>query len=233
MIPKNPTGDRAETSLKAFYLKFRALIGSIVIIGLAIAAGALFLFAWLADEVLEGDTKAFDETIRSFVHGFSGEMLTALMNFFSVLGSTLFLSIVFVFILIIFIRNHWKRASALLTTTMAGAIILNFALKTSFARARPVPYFDTPLPASYSFPSGHALFAVCFYGALAWLFAARITNRWLQITVCASAILLVFLIGLSRVYLGVHYPSDVIAGYAAAIVWISTITITDSIFEKT
>ncbi|MEJ7861668.1 MAG: phosphatase PAP2 family protein [Pyrinomonadaceae bacterium] len=232
MTFKQTNHARAKTRLKMFYLKVRALVGSILILGLAIAASALFFFAWLANEVLKGDTEAFDKIIRDFAQEFAGETVTALMNFVTVFGSTLFLSIVFLLILIIFTRQKWNRAAVLLTTTMAGAIILNFVLKVSFARARPLPFFETPLPDSYSFPSGHALFAACFYGALAWLLAARITNRGLQIGVCSAALLLILLIGFSRIYLGVHYPSDVIAGFAVAVIWVSAVILVDSLLEN-
>ncbi len=127
---------------------------------------------------------------------------------------------------------NWKRAAVLLMTTMAGAVILNFALKVSFERVRPDPFFDTPLPASYSFPSGHALYAACFYGVLAWLITARIENKSLRILIWLIAALLALLIGLSRIYLGVHYPSDVIAGFAAAIVWILTVILIDFTLKK-
>lgn len=224
--------DPIKARLKNVFIWLQTLAGSILFLGLATAAGALFLFAWLAEEVLEGGTQAFDETIRAFVHGFAGGWLTAFMNFVTTLGSTLFLSIVFVGIFIIFIRISWKRAAVLLTVTMVGAVILNFVLKVSFARARPIPFFDTPLPDSYSFPSGHALYAACFYGVLAWLVAARIRDRSLKILIWVLAVMIALLIGLSRIYLGVHYPSDVIAGYSAAIVWISTVIWSDLLLKK-
>jgi undecaprenyl-diphosphatase len=196
-------------------------------LGLTSAVGASFFFAWLAGEVFEGDANTFDETVRLYVHGFANESLTALMQFITMLGSTLFLSILCVSVFIIFIVKNWKRAAVLLMTTMAGAVILNFVLKVSFSRIRPVPFFDTPLPDSYSFPSGHSLYAVCFYSVLAWLVAARIQNKSLRILIWSLAVLLALLIGLSRIYLGVHYPSDVIAGFAAATVWILTVILID------
>lgn len=223
---------RIKARLKNVFIWLQALIVSILFLGLASAAGALLLFAWLAEEVLEGDTQAFDETIRAFVHGFASVWMTAFMNFVTTLGSTLFLSVVFICIFIIFIRINWKRAAVLLTVTMVGAVILNFVLKVSFARARPIPFFDTPLPDSYSFPSGHALYAACFYGVLAWLVAARIRNRSLKILIWVLAVVIALLIGLSRIYLGVHYPSDVIAGYAAAIVWVLTVIWADLLLKK-
>jgi undecaprenyl-diphosphatase len=154
------------------------------------------------------------------------------MNFVTILGSTLFLSVVFICVFIIFIRINWKRAAVLFTVTMFGAVILNFILKVSFARARPVPFFDTQLPESYSFPSGHALYAACFYGVLAWLITARIRARSLKTLIWMPAVMIALLIGLSRIYLGVHYPSDVIAGYAAAIVWVLTVIWVDLLIKK-
>ncbi|MBA2736501.1 MAG: phosphatase PAP2 family protein, partial [Pyrinomonadaceae bacterium] len=88
------------------------------------------------------------------------------------------------------------------------------------------------LPESYSFPSGHSLYAVCFYVGLAWLITSRLNNRPARILIWIFAVFLCLLIGLSRIYLGVHYPSDVIAGFAAAIVWLSTVFLIDYTIKK-
>ena len=224
--------ERSKARLKSLSARFQALVGSILFLGLAGAVGASFLFAWLAGEVLEGDAKTFDETVRVFVHGFASESFTTLMRFITMLGSTLFLSLLCISVFVIFIIKNWKRAAVLLMTAAAGAVILNFVLKVSFGRTRPVPFFDTPLPDSYSFPSGHALYAACCYGVLAWLVASRIQNKSLRILIWSFAVLLAFLIGLSRIYLGVHYPSDVIAGFVAGIVWTLTIVLTDFTLKK-
>ena len=93
-------------------------------------------------------------------------------------------------------------------------------LKLSFHRQRPQPFFDTHLPASYSFPSGHALLSFCLWGAGAALFTADQKKRWVRIAILTIAVVLVVAIGFSRIYLGVHYPSDVLAGYLGALVWI-------------
>ena len=224
--------ERAKARLKALSARFQALVGSILFLGLTSAVGASFFFAWLAGEVLEGDVNTFDEAVRVFVHGFASESLTTLMRFVTMLGSTLFLSVLCFSVFAVFIIKNWKRAAVLLMTTAVGAVILNFALKVSFGRLRPVPFFDTPLPDSYSFPSGHALYAACFYGALAWLVGERIQNKSLRILIWSLAVSLAFLIGLSRVYLGVHYPSDIIAGFAAAVVWILTVILIDFTLKK-
>lgn len=95
-------------------------------------------------------------------------------------------------------------------------------LKKHFHRQRPEPFFDTRLPPSYSFPSGHALLSFCCYGLLAALGNAYLRGRirWL-IRICAVALILA--ISVSRIYLGVHYPTDVIAGYLVAIAWTAVV----------
>lgn len=107
-----------------------------------------------------------------------------------------------------------------MTIALAGSLALEVGLKQLFHRARPEPYFNTPLPASYSFPSGHAIYAICLYGMLAALVSPRAGTRAAKMTIWITCSLIILLIGVSRIYLGVHYPSDVIAGYASALVWV-------------
>ena len=92
-----------------------------------------------------------------------------------------------------------------------------------FHRTRPEPWFGYPLPRTYSFPSGHAFVSFCFFLCLAEIL---IRDEWpitRKLTIWLVAVLCTFTIGLSRVYLGVHYPTDVLAGYAAAIMWTTLI----------
>jgi len=100
---------------------------------------------------------------------------------------------------------------------------LNQILKHLFARSRPEAFFGYTLPSSYSFPSGHAVVSCCFYGALAAILTRRMESGAKKLAIWAVAALMAALIGFSRIYLGVHYPSDVLAGYAAAIVWVSAV----------
>lgn len=220
------------TDKDSSWMSFAAFMGSVMSLGLAAAVAALFFFVWLTDEVLEGDTRLFDESVRNFVHGFAGPQLTALMNFFTFLGSTSFLIVLGACALIGFLLAGRRRAACIFAVTMLGATVLNFSLKLSFRRPRPLPYFDTPLPDSFSFPSGHALFSFCFYVMTAWLVTVRLEKPLPRIVVWSCALLLVIMIGLSRIYLGVHYPSDVVAGYAAALVWLLTVILVHSRLRK-
>jgi len=84
-------------------------------------------------------------------------------------------------------------------------------------------------PHTYSFPSGHALCSFCFYGVLAGLLSARTKPLGWRLLIWIAAAAMVIAIGLSRIYLGVHYPSDVVAGYLAATVWVGTIIVLDHV----
>jgi undecaprenyl-diphosphatase len=107
------------------------------------------------------------------------------------------------------------RAALMLLLVMGMAAIVNNVIKLTFARARPEAYFGT-LPDSYSFASGHALFSACFFSVVAGLIEAQLTSAWQRAIVWVLTCSIVAGIGLSRVYLGVHYLTDVIAGFALA-----------------
>lgn len=198
-------------------------LGPVLLLVLAIAAGTLVFFAWLSQEMLEGDTRAFDDIVRNFVHQYSSPAMTSLMRLASVFGSTSFLALLGLCVAIGFAVARWHRAVALFGITMAGGLVLDIVLKSSFHRARPESFFNTPVPNSFSFPSGHALLSFCFYGVLALIVTNQVERRVIRIVFWIGAALLTILIGISRIYLGVHYPSDVVAGYAAALVWLVAI----------
>ena len=184
-------------------------------------------FAQLADEMGEGDTAGFDALVRDGVHGFNTPMLTQMAVFFSFVGDWPFLTILggVIFAFLLYIK--WKREALIFLITNAGELALNVSLKAFYQRPRPEALVDYALPPSYSFPSGHALGSFCFFGILAWLMAANVKTDLGKWTIYSLAALLVLAIGLSRIYLGVHYPSDVAAGYLAAAVWTLTVVFSD------
>jgi undecaprenyl-diphosphatase len=191
---------------------------------------SLFLFGWIADSVSHERTQTFDLAIRARVHEFASTGMTRSMIAISYLGGDGLIIAVFVS-LALFLSLKWRRAALWLVITMLGALVLDLSLKYAFHRVRPTPFFG-PLPHTYSFPSGHALFSFCFYGVLAGLLADRLRNLRLRILVWTIAALLVAAIGLSRIYLGVHYPSDVIAGYLTASLWVSTMIAVDRVKKQ-
>lgn len=191
-----------------------------LLLGLGTSIGSLGLFAWLSDEVLEGATRPFDEMTREQVHHLAFPALTTAMISISFLGSTIFLFFATTVIVILFLLRRWRRDALLFGVTMLGASLLNTTLKLAFHRQRPAPYFDLSPPNSFSFPSGHALASFCFYAGLAAILTTRIESRSVRTLMWFVATACVILIGFSRIYLGVHYTTDVIAGYSAALIWI-------------
>ena len=185
-------------------------IASLVLMSIAAA-----LFGWLAVARRSGATLEFDLGVRARVHEWASPAMTTIARSVTVLGSPLVLSLLFAIAMLAFHRLEWRRPAITVAEVMAGAIVCNIGLKELIRRARPEPFFGRE-PASYSFPSGHALYSLCFYGLIASVLAAHAPERAARIGIWGAAALLIAGIGLSRVYLGVHYPSDVIAGYLGA-----------------
>lgn len=193
---------------------------------LLIAATGLFVFGWLAEEMLEGDTQQFDAFVRTAVHQFATPGLTQLMQLFSFLGSVAAVAAICLVAICVSVCFRRTRTAALLTITMLGAAVLDVTLKYAFHRPRPVAFFGAT-PSSYSFPSGHALGSLCLYGIVASILAARTRAHGAKFCIWMAAVLLIGMIGFSRIYLGVHYPSDVIAGYCAATLWVGSVGFLD------
>lgn len=208
------------------------LVGAALAVGLIIAAAAMFLFVWLGEEMLEGETRSVDLWIRDAIHGHAGPGLTTVMVAASRWGAPGVLAILGVVAAVVFLMEGWRRAALLVALTMAGAGLLDTLLKHLYGRARPLPLLDFyPSPHSFSFPSGHALFATCFFGGVAVLTSHRFRHPATQVAVWIVAVLAIGLIGISRIYLGVHYPTDVLGGLAAGAVWVGTVAFGDRLAE--
>ncbi len=187
---------------------------------LTVAAICLSLFVGLAVAIASGTVGSFDEWVRSGIHQFASPDLTLLASAVTRLGSVAVLASLFGIAVVGFYAGGRRRTAFALAVVMAGAVVLENTLKYAFHRARPEAFFGTP-PESYSFPSGHALFSACFYGALAWIFAARTRTIGARAALWTAALVLIAAVGLARVYLGVHYPTDVIGGYLVATFWLA------------
>jgi undecaprenyl-diphosphatase len=191
--------------------------------GLALAALFLVLFGWLSEEVMENETVRFDSEIRTLVHEPSGPALTHAMEFVSNAGSPASITVLTLTAGALFWCFGKRRDTKYLAIAVIGAMILNSLLKLSFHRPRPVPFFGLAPPDSYSFPSGHALISFCFFAILGFLLKSHIRSFSFRLAILALAVFSVLTIGYSRIYLGVHYPSDVLAGFTAGAVWIAAV----------
>jgi membrane-associated phospholipid phosphatase len=191
-----------------------------LLLGLATAIAALIFFGWLADEALEGDARQFDEATRAAVHQLASPTMTTIMRGLSFAGSTISLTVGTILVVVLFAMRKWGREAKLFALTMIGSGLLNITLKLAFKRPRPVPFFNLTAPESYSFPSGHSLTSACFFGALAAILTARIRSQSMRAMIWFVCTAMFLSIGFSRIYLGVHHTTDVIAGFAAALIWI-------------
>ena len=129
-------------------------------------------------------------------------------------------------------RSARGREAARFAVTVVGANLVNEAMKLFFHRPRPEPWFGFPLPSTYSFPSGHAFESFCFSLCLAEIL---IRHRWplaAKLALWSAAFAYTLTVGLSRVYLGVHYPTDVLAGYAAGTAWITLIRMAHHAWQR-
>ena len=142
------------------------------------------------------------------------------MRGFSFVGSTIAMTVGTILVVVGFAMRRWGREAKLFVVTMVGAALLNMTLKLTFKRARPEPFFNLTLPETYSFPSGHSLMSACFFGALAAILTARIKSKRVRVAIWIVSVLMFLIIGFSRIYLGVHHTTDVIAGFAGALIWI-------------
>jgi undecaprenyl-diphosphatase len=188
-----------------------------------VTALALMLFVWLARDVTRGDAMRLDTPIRNAVHARSSPPLTAMMRGVSLCGSEVILVPLGIILVWWLVAVKRRRAAVVFGVAALGAEGLDQIMKLLFDRPRPEPFFGLASPITHSFPSGHAMVSCCFFGVLAMILAARQPSRSRRTAIFAGAAILVALMGFSRVYLGFHYPTDVLAGYAAAVVWLAVV----------
>jgi undecaprenyl-diphosphatase len=188
-------------------------------VGLATSAFVIWAFAELASGVVEGESHRFDRAALLWIHTHTPAWLEGPMRLVTALGYYWVVLPLLAAAVFAFYRKGWRLSATLLLVSTVGSILLTTFLKAVFGRGRP-ELFDLGYTASfYSFPSGHATVAVGFYGTLTLILAYRLRGfaRWAMV---AFGVLLVLLIGFSRLYLGVHYPTDVLAGFLAAPLWV-------------
>jgi undecaprenyl-diphosphatase len=183
-----------------------------------VAAVCACLFLLLANGVASHRLTQTDQALRWTIHSWSSAAMTAIAEALSAVGSPNSIYILAGIALVSLLWAGERRGAVLLVVTMSGAAILDNLLKFVFRVPRPPPFFGHS-PVSFSFPSGHALFSSCFFGAVALFLVRRTEHRFHKLAIACVAVVLVSGIGFSRLYLGVHYPSDVAGGYLVGIFW--------------
>jgi undecaprenyl-diphosphatase len=167
-----------------------------------------------------GKVLAFDLAVRNAIHHHASPPLTSVMLTMSFIGEPYIILPLTALACVLFWRAGLAYRARLLVIAMGGEVILEQTIKVMVHRQRPEPFFDYPLPTSYSFPSGHAFASTVFFGMLAALISPLLSSVRKRILIWLAAVLMAAAIGFSRVYLGVHYPSDVIGGYIGGLAWL-------------
>jgi undecaprenyl-diphosphatase len=198
---------------------FYATFGIFLVAGAAVALLGTYAFTKFAGRVRSGSTQAFDDTVLRWLAQHRTRPLDAIMLEITFLGTgTVVMMIVAISGMFLWLTRH-KYSAALLLVSTFGGIALNNLLKIGFSRARPQLVEWGTTASSWSFPSGHAMSAAVVYGTVAYLAARLQQRRVTRVLTMMFAGIMILLICVSRLYLGVHYPSDVIAGVVIGTAW--------------
>jgi len=198
---------------------FYTALGIYLIGGATIAIACTALFVELASHVRSGATQRFDETVMQWMGAHRIEWLERSLIEITALGTGLVVMMIVVISALFLIATQHRFSAFLLLVASGGGIVLNAILKSSFDRPRPQLFEWLTEPSSSSFPSGHAMSSAIVYFTVAYLIARLEKRRWMRAVTIIASLLLVLLISVSRLYLGVHYPSDVLAGMIIGLAW--------------
>ena len=238
-----PTGERRTAERRAqershFHLAADALYGLLrtiagharsfyTALGIYIVAGAVVAiigtwgFAALAEHIAEGGTRAFDRAALEWMGAHRVRWIEHFLLEITALGTGLVVMTMVVISALFLALTEHRYSAILLLVANAGGIVLNNVLKAAYDRPRPqvFEWVSQPYGGSSSFPSGHAMSAAIVYATVAYLAARLQKHVWQRVLTWLVAAVVIALISVSRLYLGVHYPSDVIGGTIIGLAW--------------
>jgi undecaprenyl-diphosphatase len=219
-----PDRRTSVTTSRRFALPYGLELGSVAVLGLA--GGALFAFLKLAGEIREGDTHRFDEAILlalrqpgDLAEPIGPPWLKQVMTDLTALGGFTVLGLLTLVSIFYLLMDGKRRAAILLAVSIGGGTILSTLLKSGFDRPRPELVAHMVEVHTLSFPSGHAMLSAVTYLTLGVLLARLSPRRAVKAYVVGVAVLLTLLVGCSRVFLGVHWPTDVVGGWCVGAAW--------------
>ena len=191
-----------------------------VVVALIIVIGGINLFIELTDELKYDLLPGYDQAVTDYIISFRNPVLTKYFVFVTNVGDLYgYLIVVGISAIISFLAFKKWRGVVQTVFVLILASISNMMLKRFIDRARPgIEHLVSVETLSY--PSGHAMSAMAFYGFLIYLFVRLKINKILKTAVITLLVFLILSIGISRIYLGVHYPSDIAGGYIAGFIWV-------------
>ena len=197
----------------------------------------LLLLGLLATSLNTAPVSHFDRSLPIDLHAVASLPLTLILLAFTWLGAIRSVVPAVVVIVVWLLLRHRRHDAILLGVAITGALILNESLKLIFRRPRPALPFSfagiaAPAEHTFSFPSGHAFFATVLYGMLAYLALQSPASTPRRLGLLAVAMLMPLVIGLSRIYFGMHNPTDVLAGYLAGSIWLTAVILAVPVFAR-
>lgn len=206
-------------------LSLRFLLAFLLCIGFGIA------FGYIATAVGNKSIAHFDTSIIQIVQGWETPWLTAVMTVFTWIGSGFVVALIAVIVAaILYFKMHYRHQAFLFLVVIIGTPLLNGLLKLYFKRER--PEIHRILDANgFSFPSGHTMMAFSLYAIIAYIAWRNVKTVASRILLLLSATFMILIIGISRIYLGVHYPSDIVGGIMASALWLTFATAVYGYFQ--
>jgi undecaprenyl-diphosphatase len=193
-----------------------------LMIAFSLSLVSIICFSLISLLISDQKILQFDQTVINMVQGSESIFLTKVMKFFTWIGSAPFVIALSIFLLFFLYKVlHHRFELILFIAAVSGSAILNGILKQLFQRTRPDLHRLIDIE-GYSFPSGHAMNAFTVYSIISFLLWRHISKRLGRTILIFVSMVMILAIGISRIYLGVHYPSDIIGGYFASGFWITT-----------
>ena len=176
----------------------------------------VIIFAKIAGEVVEKQPISLDIHILIWIHSISTAMLDKIFLVFTTVGNVKYILPISVAIMAYLIYKKQRHNALILLFGVGGAAVSNFILKLIFHRDRPTFWHSAITETGYSFPSGHAMISSAL---ILCLIVMTWNTKWRLLSIIVGGVVVV-MIGLSRLYMGVHYPTDVVAGWSVSIIWV-------------
>jgi len=195
--------------------------GPLLLVGFAGLVGCAFALAVVVSAIRRSEMDALDTVGNTFMHGFQSPAMDLVMNAATEIGRDLGLAAIATVTAVVLVRAKGHREALFIAVVLGGSILLNWGMKLLFHRARPVLPWAVA-PPDYSFPSGHSMNSMALALAIALVVWRLAGPRWGAVSF-AVGVLAAGVIGLSRVYLGAHYPTDVLGGFATAALWVGVV----------
>lgn len=186
------------------------LVCFVLFLGVSIGFGAL------ADEVNEGDTTAFDQLVLQSINEQSSPALDTIFLVVTEIGGVIGISIITLIALTFLVKKRLYKQATIVAASVIGATLVNIALKSLFARTRPDLWEQLITETSYSFPSGHAMLS----SVVAVVLIILCWRTRYRSAALVAGLVFMMLISFSRLYLGVHFPTDVLGGWLMGTAWV-------------